>query len=382
MSDGKVKRPLKKADESVVNTDLQNVRVIGSKGVNDISPDVLEQLKLLQGGGQGLVPSTEVPVHPGDSVKPVGSGKKKARVTSTSIRDVVDQAPKVEVSVPKMSVPVVEDSLKMGTPSFAFPEPQQTAPQLVKSLPPVDHRAFTVPLPSKGVLYGGAYKSGLVEVRPMTTKEESILYSDGDTLVQLNKILNRCVQNPEMNLMDMLLQDRFALLIYLRSFSYGSEYDIPFKCSGCGYKKTITLDLMDELSIKTMDDDAEEPFEVDLPQSGHFIHFRLLRGKDEEIINKKAKRFMLKSMDDGDPSNIYRLALSIMGVDGVEMPNFEQRVAFVENLIPIDSNVLRLAVEKVEGKIDTTVYHECESCGLTNEFGMPFTAEFFRPSRT
>lgn len=399
---GKQKRPLRKAGESGETGKPREVRIIGSQSVGEISPDILEQLKAIDGGGGSMVSPEHVPVK-GNSTVP-GGKVKKARVSSTSIQDIQksDGQADTEVAATEIStIPVSETEISTiptqpaqpaqpaipAQPAVELrPTPPQSQPQQrihMNTQPTyqVSHRAFNVPLPSGGVLYDGAYKNGMVEVRPMTTKEESILYSDGDTLAQLNKILNRCVPNPEIDLMEFLLQDRFAMFIYLRTFSYGSKYDIPFACSGCGYKKTITIDLMEDLSIKKMDEDAEEPFEADLPQSGHYIHFRLLRGKDEAMISKKAKRIMLQSMDEGDPSSIYRLALAIVGVDGVEMPNFEQKVEFVENLIPMDSNALRMAIEDVEGKIDTTVYQECPSCGLTNEFGMPFTAEFFRPSR-
>jgi len=399
MSSGKKKRPLEKASQSGVVPPEKKMRIIGTQHAGEITPDVMAQLEQIQKEGTGLV-APNVPVNKADAEKP--ALRKKSKVMVTSIQETKDVEPVAEIEIPEeealvedfeeaepeleaplehvIEQPTIKEIKKQGSDSIPLSKPIVRKPK-VQPASVISHRAFDVPLPSKGVLYGGPYSNGMIQVRPMTTKEESILYSDGDSLSQLNKILNRCVQNPEMELMDLLLQDRFAILIYLRTHSYGSKYDIPFVCSGCGYKKTITIDLLNELSLKTMDDDSEEPFEVDLPVSGHFIHFRLLRGTDEETISKKVKRFMLKSMDEGDPSNIYRLALAIMGVDGVEMPSFEQRVKFVEELLPVDSHALRTAVEDVEGKIDTTVYHECPSCKLTNEFGMPFTAKFFRTSR-
>lgn len=405
MSEGKKKRPLKKSSETPQGSKPMNV--IGSKHAQQIPPEVLEELQKIQGGQQNLVPPDDYqqPAKPGielsqDPNKPRPKPKVKSKITEVPLDTKPEELPHVDPTA-EAQAPQPPQPQQPQPQSQFVPPPQEeedfdegvaeksqtVTPQFQQQSDTIpyraslEHRAFQVPLPSKGVLYGGAYASGFVAVRPMRTKEESLLYSPGDTLGHLNKIINNCVVKHEIPPEELTINDRFAILLYLRTFSYGSDYDLPFRCANCGRQTKITINIAEELEMKQMQDGVEEPFEVDLPSCGDYIHFRILRGKDEEHIARRVKKFNMQSIDESDPSNIYRLALALLGINGVEITSFDKKVEYVENLLPIDSNEFRLAMEEVDGKIDTTIVRDCPACGYTNEFMMPFTAEFFRASR-
>ena len=88
---------------------------------------------------------------------------------------------------------------------------------------------------------------------------------------------------------------------------------------------------------------------------------------------------VLKNTDEGDPSEIFRAATSILGINGIEVP-LDEAINFIENLLPGDTHRFRACREEFEGRMDTTIYHECSYCSEEQDFVMPFTAEFFRPS--
>jgi len=404
MNEPRNRRPLQK--KSDVPQPQKNLKIMGSKGVGEIPAEVTNMLQQFQ-SQQNFVPP-EQPVSE-DGV----TQSKKPRIRSVEISEIPreqefvpehrnssnqipEEAPPfnpMEVFNP-LNQPVMQNVQQaqqqpvnnpVETVNMATREKEVVTTTQKKSIPinyqhSQSHRVFRVPLPSKGLLYGGAYAKGYIEVRPMTTKEESILYTPGEWLGHINKVLNSCVVNHEIDPMELTLGDRFALLLYIRTFSYGSKYEVPFRCSACGKQYKLDVDLATDLSIEHMPDDLVEPIEYDFPMSDNYIHFRLLRGKDEVEIAKRTKKMILKTVDEGDPSSNYRLAASIVGINGVEV-DINEAMSFVENLLPGDAHDFRQYQEEIEGKIDTTIYHECQYCGVTNDFEMPFTTEFFRPTR-
>ena len=96
-------------------------------------------------------------------------------------------------------------------------------------------------LPSRGRFYGDRLPDGKVTIRPMTVKEEKLLAGGGNKLSLADKVLERCMISNTMPLKDMILTDKFFLLLNLRAISYGPEYTFELRC-GCEFKfkKTIT----------------------------------------------------------------------------------------------------------------------------------------------
>jgi len=258
------------------------------------------------------------------------------------------------------------------------PQPQMQAQPQVEAQQKLS-REFTVQLPSRGVLYEGKLPEGKIVLRPLTTAEESILYSpSGDGVTKISNIINSCIVSKDLPPEDLLLIDRFFILIDLRTRSFGPFYDVPLKCQFCDAQTKSRLDIREELEVKYMEDGLEEPFDVKLPICGDTLQFRLLRGKDELSIARYSKRIRMQSVDVGDPSYQYRLATQIVGVNGKELERLGKE-QYVKRLDMGDTNAFRLEVEKVEGGVDTTILLDCRNCGATNQMEMPFTIEFFRP---
>ena len=260
-------------------------------------------------------------------------------------------------------------------------------------------------LPSRGVLNldpesgESLMPDGLISIRKLTTREESVLLNQGARgMERIEVLLKNCVKLPSAKLAldDLLLTDRLAILLSLRTITFGPKYAFTFRCQFCGNTSKANVDILEDLDEMTPDVIGErlyaagkldspndfklvEPFDVLLPDAMKTVALRFLRGTDETRIMKRTKRMALKSNDPSDPSYIYRLALQIVSVDGEEQ-NIATTEMFVKNLTAGDSAQMRIAVDSMEPGIDMRVFPTCSGCGGENERVMPFDSEFFRPS--
>ncbi len=85
-------------------------------------------------------------------------------------------------------------------------------------------------LPSQGLLYpeDSPLRSGTIDVKYMTAKEEDILTSVN--LINqgkvIDKLLESVIADPKIKLNDMLVGDKNALMIGTRILGYGKEYKV------------------------------------------------------------------------------------------------------------------------------------------------------------
>ena len=90
-----------------------------------------------------------------------------------------------------------------------------------------------IDLPSKGHFYpaDNPLSSGQVELKYMTAKEEDILTSVN--LIQkglaIDKLLTSLIVNKDINIKDILIGDKNAIMIAARVLGYGKEYVVEFE---------------------------------------------------------------------------------------------------------------------------------------------------------
>ena len=89
----------------------------------------------------------------------------------------------------------------------------------------------TVELPSEGLLYpqDSPLSSGKVEMKYMTAKEEDILTNVN--LIRNNTVLDKLLKSlliTKVELDDILVTDKNALLIAARILGYGKDYTVNF----------------------------------------------------------------------------------------------------------------------------------------------------------
>jgi hypothetical protein len=269
------------------------------------------------------------------------------------------------------------------TPSFGIPEKIKDRPLLQQ-----------VTLPSRGFPYDGKIPEGKIWVSAMTTKEEKIFAGSASSANdKFNLLLNNCCYFGEgVHASDLLISDRFFVLIQIRALSYGNDYGFSFKCGECDYQARQELKIPGSLKlIEASDEDRmdpdtgelipafEEPFEVDLPATGHRVALKFLRGKDEEQIQKMVSRKSEKGIRDiGDPTYTLVLARFVAKIDGEDVSPL-QALTFVENLIARDSAFIRNIIEERTPGYNLDIDITCPNCGYVHEERLPMGSEFFRP---
>ncbi len=238
-----------------------------------------------------------------------------------------------------------------------------------------------VELPSRGIIYDESLNiPSTVTIRAMTTKEEKMLL--GSTSDAVESIVKACVEKPKgISIDKMISADVTNLLVDLRILTYGPEYKMFFICESCNRKNTISVDLT-QLYNRFLPEDFVEPIEIKLPRSGDTLGVKLLRGEDFKAIEKwsKAVEKRTKAIDlKGDITYTLRIAKYIKTINGEEV-NSEDALVYAEQMIGGDSAHFWSVIDNIEIGYDVNITEDCMYCGAENEFLMPVTKEFFRPS--
>ena len=116
-----------------------------------------------------------------------------------------------------------------------------------------------VTLPSKGLLYpeGHPLRSGIIEMKYMTAKEEDILtnqnYIKNGTVI--DKLLEALVVD-NTSISDILVGDKNALLVASRILGYGADYEFKYQNPETGEDELVSVDLT-EAEDKFIDEDLE-----------------------------------------------------------------------------------------------------------------------------
>lgn len=237
-----------------------------------------------------------------------------------------------------------------------------------------------VDLPTLGLFYKPEQlKEGKIEVAPMSAREEKLVAGMRGSNIEevIDSLLSRCIKSP-ITPDELIVTDRFYLLLALRANSYGEEYNIDLTCPYCDVRGKYTLKIPSDLEVQKAELTDREPFKVKLP-SGLIIGFRLLRGKDLKDIKRNSELAASKGYaGDGDASYLYRLAKQIVYVNGKSL---DMLVAseLVSRLSARDSAVLKNAYDKKTPGVITQIKKSCVSCTKEIKTELPMTAEFFRP---
>jgi len=209
-----------------------------------------------------------------------------------------------------------------------------------------------VELPSKGLVYpkDNPLSSGKVEVKYMTAKEEDILTNQSyiQKGIVLDKLLESVVVS-KINLKDLIVGDKNAILIATRILGYGKEYKFTYN----GEEQTIDLtSLEDKPFDESQITEGKNEFSYTLPHSNTPITFKILTGYDEDKIERELAG-LKKLNKDSSPELTTRLKYIITSVNGEE--GTKEIREFVDNyLLARDSRALREYISQVQPDVDLT----------------------------
>jgi len=231
-----------------------------------------------------------------------------------------------------------------------------------------------VVLPSRGIHYPNNKKS--VKVAYLTAADENILASPN--IVQTNQIvselLKRKVLDKDINIDDLVDEDRQSILIFLRNTAFGSEYSVTLTDPKTNKEFNTTIDISD-LNFKefNLNPDSNGEYKYFMEKSKIEITFKFLNQKQENDLKEIEKSWNGIGIA---PIITKRLETMIKSVQGNrEMMNIHN---FVQNLPIIDSQNFRKYVNDNKPGLDLMRTVKAPS-GEDVQFYIGFGVEFFRP---
>jgi len=239
-----------------------------------------------------------------------------------------------------------------------------------------------ISLPSKGYLYpdDNPLSSGEVEVKYMTAREEDILTSGN--LIQKGIVLDKLLESlivSDVNLDDLLIGDKNAILLAARVLAYGKEYEFEYVDSSNGETKTDTVDLTSfqpkDVDFKKFTKGVNE-HDFTLPNSKKVITFKLVTQGDEKSVEAQLKA-LIKISKGVSPEITTRLKQQIVAVDGNRDTATINK--FVDNeLLSRDTFQFRKHLIAMTPDVDMTCIIDMDD-GTEQEITVPVTVTFFWP---
>ena len=235
-----------------------------------------------------------------------------------------------------------------------------------------------VELPSKGYFYpeGHPLASGKVEVKYMTAKEEDILTSQNliEQGIVIDKLLESLVIDKKININDMLVGDKNAIMVASRVLGYGKDYEFTYD----GEEQSVDLSKLEPVDIDfTKYTKGVNEFTFELPSSKRSLTFKLLTGEDEKNIALEiaARRKISKEQSFELTTRLKKMLLS---VDGNSTQAYINN--FVDNeFLSRDSFAFRQHLEDVTPDVDMSAT-VVDSAGKETVVSVPVTVRFFWPS--
>jgi hypothetical protein len=243
-----------------------------------------------------------------------------------------------------------------------------------------DFPTEVIDLPSEGKVYpsDNPLSSGKVTLKYMTAKEEDILSSQN--LIKKGVVLDKLFESivvDDVNLDDITIGDKNAIILATRVLGYGPEYPMKFYSTHLDDEVEGLVNLgkvkTKEVDLSSFNNKNEHEFTI--PTGKNKLTFKLLTHGDEKAIEKDIAA-LEKFNKDASFDITTRLRYMIKSVDGNEDVGFINK--FVSNMLVRDSRAFRNYVKKIQPDMDMVYTHEHED-GEREEVPIQLGVNFFWP---
>jgi hypothetical protein len=240
-----------------------------------------------------------------------------------------------------------------------------------------------IELPSKGLIYpeDNPLSSGVVEMKYMGAREEDILTNQN--YIRQGIVLDKLIESlliSKVNIDDIIVGDKNALLIASRILGYGKDYTFKsFNSDGEYVDKTIDLTTLKdkELDEKDLVEERKNEFNYKLPISENLVTFKLLTHGDEKKIDKELEGLKKLFPQAPSPELSTRLKYLITSVNG-ERETGTIREFVDKGLLARDAKELRREIKRVSPDVELIYREEGEVEGTP----IPINLNFFWPDAT
>lgn len=240
-----------------------------------------------------------------------------------------------------------------------------------------------ISLPSQGKCYPSSnpLSKGTVEIKYMTAREEEILASQNLVRkgVVIDKLFESIIVDKDVNVDDIVLGDKNAILLATRVLGYGPEYKIEVTNS-LGEPQEVVVDLgkvqTKDIDLDTLSEDNK--YEFTTPFGKNKLEFKILTHGDEKKIDADIKA--LQRLNKGVSAELTtRYRYMIISVDGES--DTQTITNFINNkFITRDTKAFREYISKITPDVDMEFEFEDEETGEVEVRAIPMGVGFFWPT--
>jgi len=246
-----------------------------------------------------------------------------------------------------------------------------------------DFPTEVISLPSQGLCYpeSNPLSSGQIEIKYMTAREEEILTSQNliKKGVVLDKLFESIIVDSKINVDDILLGDKNAIMLATRILGYGPEYNIQLT-NDMDEKEDIAVDLS-KVQVKEVDTtllNRENKYKF-TTSNGNQLEFRLLTHGDEKKIDADIKSLQRLNKGALGAELTTRYRYMIASVNG--KTDTGAITNFINNqFLTRDTKAFREYIKKIQPDIKMEFEYEDPKTGEMEVRSIPMGVGFFWPS--
>ena len=261
--------------------------------------------------------------------------------------------PPKDDSIPLATAPTTQipEQISMPSPTKSFDKNQFQNKLSTETDPDLIMTYEVVKLPSEGMFYADGLKE--IEIEYLTSRDEDLLttpsFIEDGTVI--DKLLERKIVNKSINPKTLLSGDRSALVLFLRTSSYGNKYkvSVPDPRNNTSFEEEVDL-LALKYKENTEKPDAAGEFVVEIPMRKKIVKFRILTsGEDEQILKNSMARQEAYG-EEVSEYNTMRLKASMVEISGNRDRSYIER--FVDVMPALDAYTIRKRILEVSPDID------------------------------
>lgn len=261
-------------------------------------------------------------------------------------------------------------------PSFEVPSDFQSS-NSVETDPDLMVGFEVIDLPSKGYFYPDGMSK--VKIEYLTSKDEDILTTP--SLIQdgtaMDIILKRKVIAPKIDPDKLLTGDKNAMILFLRSSSYGSDYEVQVTDPRDGTQFKQVVDLT-KLGYKYSEKpDTDGLFSIHIPVRDKLIKFKLLTSGEEDSLFKRATEIQEAYGHQHNEYSTMKLKANIVEINGKTNRDYISR--FVDAMPLKDIVTIKKEILRVSPNIDMNYEFKAKD-GYKFKAKLTLGVDFFFPS--
>ena len=246
-----------------------------------------------------------------------------------------------------------------------------------------DFPTEVISLPSEGKCYPEDHplSSGELEIKYMTAKEEEILASQNliSKGVVLDKLFESIIADKKINIDDITIGDKNAIVLATRILGYGPEYKIQVPTIDGSTELNIDLSKVQTKDVDVNKLNRENLYEWVSPVGKNVIKWKMLTHGDEKKIDTDVRAMNRLNKEGASAELTTRYRYMIQSVDGKE--DTKSIVDFVNNkFLARDTRAFRTHIKELQPDMKMEFEYDNPNTGEKEMTPIPMGVGIFWPS--